>query len=271
MSTYTIHTSLPRHVLRGALSVLPAMFAGRAADPLGMVHGFKMRLAVAFFEKIKASFIVKAAGGTDECGDSWPPLSPAYLAYQRRFEPGEKAALKKAAGLGKGNRFAPGGQQGLLTASQLARWKQVYARNLKWLAPLHGEGKAKNIAAAIAWKDAKARGAKTMLEVYGHRKVDILRDTGVLFNSLSPGEISGTSADANYTPPPNQIVNDRPGELIVGTNVRYARAHQLGKRVPQRKILPDPNAIPPSWLSYFGLQATSGFVAAIHLIARRAA
>lgn len=140
--------------------------------------------------------------------------------------------------------------------------------NLKWLEPLHGEQKAKNIAAAIAWKDAKANGAKTMLEVYGHRKVDILRDTGVLFNSLSPGEIVGSSADASYAPAPNQIVQDRPGELIVGTNVRYARAHQFGIRVPQRKILPDPGTIPASWLAYFARQAIGGFVAAMHLLAR---
>ena len=31
------------------------------------------------------------------------------------------------------------------------------------------------------------RGAKTKVEVLGGRQVEILRDTGVLFNSLSPG------------------------------------------------------------------------------------
>lgn len=270
MTTYTIHSRLPRAELAAALRALPAMFAGRVADPLGMVHGFKMRLAAAFLEKIKESFIVKAGGGTDECGDSWPPLSKAYLAYGRRFVPGEQVALKKAAGLGKGHRHAPGGRQGLLSQAQLDRWRQVFARNMRWLEKRYGQKQAENIAAAIAWKDAKAHGAKTKLEVYGNRKVDILRDTGVLLNSLSPGEVSGSGADAGYSPPANQIVSATPGELIVGTNVRYARAHQLGKRVPLRRILPAPASVPQSWLSYFGRQATSGFVAAMHLIARAA-
>lgn len=253
------------------IALLPLMFSGRAPDELGIVQGFKLRLAVAFWSKVKQAFIEKSRGGTDETGEKWPRLSRAYLAYQRRFGPGEKSALKKAAGLGKGNHLAPGGKDGLLSVAQLKEWKQVFARNMRWLEKSFPEAEAKGKAAAIAWTVIKSHGAQTKLEVYGNREVEILRDTGVLFNSISPGQLSTNGPDASYSPPDNQLLKDLPGELIVGTSVRYAAAHQNGKRVPQRRILPEPDRIPASWLEDFSEHATEGFVAAAHEIARRAA
>lgn len=271
MSAITIYTRASRADIRRMIALLPLMFSGKAADTFGLVQGFKLRLAVAFWSKVKQAFIEKSRGGTDETGDKWAPLSRAYLAYQRRFGPGEKAALKAGAGLGKGNRLAPGGKDGLLTKAQLEEWRRVFARNVAWLSKTHGEKEAKGIAAGIAWNTIKAHGARTKLEVYGTREVEILRDTGILFNSISPGAISTNGPAASYAPPENQILEDAPGSLVVGTNVKYANAHQNGIRVPQRRILPDPDRIPAGWLDDFAEQATEGFVAAAHEIARRAA
>lgn len=252
------------------IALLPIMFAGRAPDVLGVVQGFKARLAVAFWSKIKLAFIEKSRGGTDETGVKWAPLTKAYLAYQRRFGPGEKAALKAGAGLGKGNHLAPGGKDGLLNAAQLKEWQQVYARNVAWLSKRHPEGDAKGIAAGVAWNVIKAHGAKTKLDVFGSREVEILRDTGILFNSISPGAESG----GRYSPPADQIFEDRPGELIAGTSVKYAAAHNYGnpkKGLPARQILPPADKVPESWLDDFAEQARDGFIFAAHEIARRAA
>lgn len=271
MSEFTIHTRARRHDIRRMVAMLPLMFSGRAPDDFGIVQGFKLRLAVAFWSKVKEAFIEKSRGGTDETGDSWPPLSREYLAYQRRFGPGEKAALKSAHGLGKGNRHAPGGKDGLLTKAQVEEWRRIFARNFAWLGKRHSEKDAKAQAAKIAWQTIKRQGAKTKLEVYGTRQVDILRDTGVLFNSLSPGLLNESGPQASYAPPEGQTIETGPGDLIVGTSVRYAAAHQYGRRVPQRRILPEPDRIPAAWLEDFAEQASEGFAAAVYEFARRAA
>jgi hypothetical protein len=148
-------------------------------------RGFRLRLAVAFLSKVKQAFIVKSRGGTDDAGMTWPPLTREYLAYGRRFGKGEQAALKKAAGLDRKNN-----KRGLLTAAQNKRWKAIYAQSLKWLAAQLPFGEAKAEAGAIAWAKLKSEGAKTKLDVFGSRQVEILRDTGVMFNSLSPGVLS---------------------------------------------------------------------------------
>jgi phage gpG-like protein len=109
-----------------------------------------------------------------------------------------------------------------------------------------GEGKAKAIAAGHAWNVLKAEGAKTKLEVYGNRVVDILRDTGVLFNSISPGYLDGTE----YTPPSGeggdkQVFRALQDGIVIGTTVIYAAAHNKGKGVPKRQIFPE--RIPAVW------------------------
>lgn len=266
MVTVTIHTRLRREEIRRFAAMLPALLAGRLDDQNGIAHGFAMRLAFAFLEKVKLAFIVKSRGGIDEAGISWPKLTKAYLAYGRRFGRGEQAAIKKAAGLGKANRFAPGGDKGLLTAAQLKRWRQVYAQNLAWLSAREGEGEAKGHAAAIAWATLKREGAKTKLDVYGNREVEILRDTGVLFNSLSPGELVTSGPDAHLPGKENQIITINPGELIVGTSVAYAAANHK-----RRPLWPEPGQIPGSWLRQFTETAAKGVAVAIEQFGRRAA
>lgn len=268
-----IYTRASRGDIRRLAALLPAVLSGRAPDRLGLAHGFRMRLAFAFLEKVKLAFIEKSRGGTDEAGISWPKLSKAYLAYGRRFGPGEQAALKRGAGLGAANRSAPGGKKGLLTAAQLKRWWQVYARNLAWLAAREPIGEAKGHAAAIAWATLKREGAKTKLEVFGSRQVEILRDTGILFNSLSPGELVDQGPGASYSAPEHQVVAERSGQLLVGTNVPYAAAHHAPKRKGGvvRRLWPEPGRVPAAWLDYFQRVAQTGVIKAIDTLAKEAA
>jgi hypothetical protein len=173
-------------------------------------------------QKIKEQFIVKSRGGTGDDGISWKPLSKAYLAYGRRFAKGEQASLKSAAGLGKGNRFAPGDNNGLLTAAQLKRWRKLYAGALMRMGGSEDAGD-KGKAAAYAWAQLKREGAKTKLDVYGNRKVEMLRDTGNLLASL------GHSVDN--------------GELRIRFDAPYAKAV-----LSRRPAWPLDEPIPDSWM-----------------------
>jgi hypothetical protein len=101
----------------------------------------------------------------------------------------------------------------------------------------------------MAWNTIKAEGAKTKLQVYGFRKVDILRDTGILFNSLSPGYFDGTDYEKPQSKGGDQQVfralNDG---IVIGTNVPYAASHNYGdpkRGIPKRQFLPE--VVPAVW------------------------
>lgn len=225
---------------------LRSILVGRQADSLGIARGVYTAIGFAALSDIKQDFVTKARGGTGEDGTRWPPLTREYLAYGRRFGQGEQARLKRAAGLGKQHRYAPGNQKGLLTAEQLKRWRKIYAQLLARLLVSLPPGQAKARAAAAAWAKLKAEGAQTKINVFGGRTVEILRDTGILFNSLSPGQIGGIGPGSTYSRPPlpggeEQIFDVIRNGVIVGTNVPYAASHNFGdprRGIPQRQFLP---------------------------------
>lgn len=95
------------------------------------------------------------------------------------------------------------------------------------------------LAASMGIQQAREMAAKIM-------GVEILRDTGVLLNSLSPGVMVGEN---RYEPPEQQIFNLTASGVIVGTNVPYASTHQNGSRkrnIPARPFLPV-GEIPSVW------------------------
>lgn len=228
------------------IRALLASLTGRAR--VEAARGVFIAIGIATLSEVHQDFIVKARGGAGADGTVWKRLSPKTLAYSRRFGPGEQSALKKAAGLGRANRLAPGGKSGLLTVAQLKEWRKIYASRLAKFAATMPLSEAKAKAAAIAWAVMKAKGAKTKLEVYGNREHEVLRDTSVLANSLSVGIISGN----NYQRPmidggEQQIFELLDNGVIIGTNVIYARSHHEGLNgLPKRPILPV-NGIPPQW------------------------
>lgn len=243
-----------RYAARQTAYRLVGMLSGREPDRAGLARGVCMTLGYAALSDIKADYVRKARGGVGEDGVKWPPLSPKTIAYNRRFGPGEKTALKGSAGLGRSHSKGPGGKPGLLTAQQLKRWKAIYRGVLARAMLTMPEKEAKAKAAAIAWARLKREGAKTMLEVFGNRQVEILRDTGILLNSLSPGQLGGAAGSMSYNPPSgdggeSQVFKLFESGVIVGTTVPYAETHQNGdpdKNVPPRPFLPT-NGIPPAW------------------------
>jgi len=231
-------------VIRALLASLTGHERSEAARSVFLAMG------IAALTEVHQDFIVKARGGTGADGVTWKRLSPKTLAYSRRFGPGEKARLKRDAGLGRANSHAPGGKDGLLTAAQLKQWRQFFSSFLRKYAAQMPLSEAKAKAAAQAWVAIKARGAQTKLDVYGHREHEVLRDTGILANSLSVGVISG----AEYQRPTaeggeQQIFQLLENGVIIGTNVKYARTHHEGLNgVPKRPIMPEDGKMPQAWL-----------------------
>lgn len=212
---------------------LPAILAGVVPDPFGLADRVKLRAGVALLSEVQQDFIVKSRGGTGRDGVKWPDLKPETVANRRVTR-----AEKKAAGV-TGRRV-----RGLLTPAQDREWRKRF--RVVYLAARRdvGHDEARRIAFASAWKWVKEHfGAVTRKEVFGGRKVDILRDTGELFRSLTPG--------VEYTPSgePGQVFDtSRPGRVIVGTNKKPQ--HQTGdpaRGLPARHLWPADGKIPDAW------------------------
>ena len=222
-----VSTSLSRESIKAALRQVPGILAGKSPDPTGEGKALLQALGMQALGIVKAAFLVKARGGTDAAGIQWAPLSKKTIAYGRRH-PGLEAKRKKAAA--EGHKGRP-----LLTKKQDQLWRAIYA-SVKAAAMRAGagEGEASGSAAARAWGVVKAQGGKTIIGEYGNTSVEIGRDTGRMYNSLSP--------DASDFGPTEQILDVEPGRVAVGTNVKYAKFFHA-----KRPLWPADNAWPEAW------------------------
>ncbi len=238
-----------RDDLMRLLRQFPALFAGKMHGSLDVAKGLQLRVGVALLSKVQQAFIVKSRGGTGEDGIRWPPMKPASIA-QRRTSAAERKSLGIA---GKRTR-------GLLTAAQDKRWRKIFATK-KWLFVAKfgmDEASAAARAAKIAWSILKAEGAKTKIGTLGNRQVDMCRDTGRYFRSLSPGvEDKPSGADG-------QVFETPPGKVIVGTDVQYA-----GYQAKLRPLWPPNGQLPDVWWRAMTQAALRGAVQAVKLILER--
>lgn len=235
-----------RDQLRTLLRGLGAVLAGKAPDPLGIARGLQLRLGVALLSKVQQAFVVKSRGGTGDDGITWPKMKPASIAA-RRTSAGERKQLDIT-----GKRV-----RGLLTPAEDARWRKLFAQK-KWLFMVKfglSDQEAAARAGQVAWAMLKAEGAKTRLATLGGRQVDMCRDTGRYFRSLSPGVEDRPSGAEG------QVFETPPGGVIVGTNVKYAEAqHRL------RPLWPAGGKLPAAWWRHLMRVAVRGAATAARLL-----
>lgn len=202
-----------------------------------------VRIGLTALKLIHEAFLVKAKGGTDAAGLSWPPLAPSTIAYKRRHPGFNRRTGNFTRGRLPGSRarsaFAP---SWILTQKQRDRWWSLYGG---FLSRYKGD---KAHAAATAWSILKAEGARTIMGVYGGAKVDILIDLGLLEESLRPG----AQPDQATASPPRvvrQVFKVGGNAVTVGTRRKWAWTHHKGipGRLPQRKLWPDSSDWPSDW------------------------
>lgn len=240
----TTHAT-PQDVLR-ALRQVPRAASGRRV-PTGwgaVTRQLYVRVGLQALDLIQQAFVVKSRGGTDEAGERWQPLAPSTVA-RRNAKP----------------RRRPRGTthpSAALTPKQRQRWWELYKRGLAWF---KGD---KAHAAAGAWVKLRAEGgARTLAEKFGLGQVEILRDTGLLKNSLSPG----VPPDAAGSSPPrvkHQVFRLGRGEVTIGTNRQGAAAHHRGLgHVPERRLWPRVSRWPARWWQLILGQLRQGVVEVI--------
>lgn len=217
----TTHTQVTREAIREALSSISQEVASR--NPI--TDAMMQRVGLVILSRIKQAFITKSRGGTDEAGDRWAPLSPKTIAYSKTRQRGKGGRTRTE----KKRDELP---SQALNKRQQERWWNLYRQGL---AMFKGD---KGSAAKRAWGIIKREGAQTLVEKYGNRKVEILRDTGLLLNSLSPGSSSS-----------DQVFRVGVGDVTIGTTRKGAAAHHNGVlgRLPQRRLWPAPDKWPDGW------------------------
>jgi phage gpG-like protein len=279
MSSSTIYFRGTKSEAKAAVRAAVAQASGREPDTLNIKHGMALAVGAAVLADVKDDFVRKADGGTGEDGNKWPPLAPATIA-NRRKGPGD-AELLKAAGLKKSHRFKRMLNKNTLTKEQQKEWERVYRFNVLRFALSTTLPTANQRARALAWEHVRKLGADpkmnpTRVNVFGGRQVKILRDTGRLMNSLSPGVLSGVGPDSSYTKPTaeggeEQILEILESGMMVGTNVKYAATHQYGdaeRNIPARPFLPDNGTVPDIWLARWAKKANEALAAGIRYALR---
>lgn len=258
MATNTVYVQASDYAVRQALQGLPDAAVGGSATAKAMMT----RVGMALLSRIRTAFVAKARGGTDDAGETWKPLSKNTVAYSRRHrklegDPRESRAFSRAKNkpwIPKSSGRAKYGPSYALTDEQNKRWWEVFG---KYLAIYKGD---RGHAAAVAWIILKSEGAHTLMELYGDAQVEILRDTGILLNSLSPGVNSN-----------DQVFRVGLGEVIVGTNRKWAAVHHHGSkdgRIPQRRLWPPVEKWPQKWWIDLLEQVHSGLLDLAQIIIR---
>ena len=226
------------------MGALARALTGRGPDPLAAVGPILTRGAVVLLSKIQLAFIAKARGGVGDDGVKWKPLSPATIARRQT----NKAELKRP-GIGGGRGL------GTLTDAQRKQWRQVYTKTLAGLRARGIKG-AEPRAQAIAWGVLGRAGAKTKRQTLAGRSVEILRDTGALLQSLTPGY------ETSPARPLGQVFVAVPGIVTVGTNVKPWH-HAGNKRLPARPLWPVGGNLPTAWWDAIAAGLARGIAVAV--------
>ena len=257
MADIVIYVRANRAAVRAAISRVPQ----EARSGGAVANAMMVRCGMTALGHIKDAFIVKSRGGTDECGERWAPLKPETIAYSRRHrkKPGSPkdsqlfSRAKRLPWVPKQSIRAGYAPSYALTTKQRDRWWELYRQGL---AMFKGD---KGSAARRAWAISKREGATTIIAQYGNAQVDILRDTGLLLNSLSPGVASA-----------EQIFRVLPGEVVVGTNRKWAGTHHRGLpgKIPQRRLWAEPNKWSSNWWLDIAEQGRAGLIDLAILLVR---
>jgi hypothetical protein len=259
----TLRVRASRRQVKAMIARLPSLIAGGGT----LADALKMRLGLTALGLIYNAFMAKSEGGTDDAGGRWVPLKKTTIAYSRThrkiYGKGGKY-LMSMAWLPKGSRRAQDAPSWMLTSDQRKRWWALYRSFGGTALPgkaYHRPG-SRSIAAAMAWRILKAEGAKTLLETYGNLRVPILRDTGLLLNSLTPGIVVGEESPPLPLPKvPDQVLRSGLSDVVVGTNRKFAVVHHEGRgHVPQRRLWPAPGRWPNAWWHQIQKQMVYGVI-----------
>ena len=160
----TIRFKGSRAEARAIAGRLGGILSGRLPDEARVGEGFRSAIGFGALTDIKEAFVTKARGGRDEMGIRWKPLKPSTIA----------------------NRRVGAGRQPTEIAERRRIQRRETNKALRRFRLSLPEGEARRRANIVGGLRATQLTGKTKIETLGGRQVEILRDTGVLLNSITP-------------------------------------------------------------------------------------
>lgn len=251
----TIRWTGTKAELLARLHQFGGVFAGKLPDNSGSAAELLQAVGMTLLGEIQDAYEKKAEGGRDAMGIQWAPLAGSTLAL-RRTAGGKSQAVKLREMFGRlpENRKRLVGVQyhrllNLFKAEQRqskpgAADRRTATRLLELIKPFISPTRYKQTAKRLV---ELHNGTAKQAAVLGAYSL-ILRDTGRLFNSLSP-QLNGGG---------DQVLAAGPGSVSIGSNVDYLKYHQSSAarrmkkdgtpRLPRRQVLPDDaTPIPDEW------------------------
>lgn len=239
-----IYVRASRQQVLSALHGLSSVASGHSPQFQTEATGFALRLGTTAMSFLREAYIVKARGGTDAAGLKWEPLAPSTI--EKRLRKGTTKGLR--------NRLDK-------ARKRLAEFRSKYKPGMTPVA------KGRHVRAKQKFNELAQKYAAA------GENLEILRDSGRLYLSLSPG--------LDQSLQPDGILRTHPGEVICGTNVSYAKYHhsdaprkmnRMGKpKLPRRPLWPDPSAWPSSWWRQIQNAGLTGMMELAKTVLSRAA
>lgn len=199
----TIHIRTSRAQLKQVLRYLPGVLAGKVSIATEESRGFALKLGMDVMKLCRQNFINKSNRGGGADGIPWAPLAPMTVV----------------------KRIAKSGRRISRLPAKIQRHTEDIAaavREIKRIQKLHRGVSTVGLDRRIEyWRDQIEKASESLYSAIEHIK--ILRDTGRLFASFSPG-LEGEKR-------PDGELEVRPGQCICGTNLTYPeyRDHHHGE------------------------------------------
>lgn len=235
--------------VRAAIYLAVQIAAGKAVQ--GAARDYSIAISTlagnALLANIKTNFEQKSKGLVGVDGEKWTPLLAATvlskLAKHKKAMAGKSAvAVERRARRDEYlDRIAKARAQ--LSAGIALPSKQLPSHYRDQMMRMRRKSIERQAAILVGWYPHEVFAMNP--GVLPFALTLILRDTGVLFASLSAGHQGKPYNGPSAT---QQVFVASPGDVIVGSNVPYIGPHQYGAPaagIPQRQILPD--VIPTQW------------------------
>jgi hypothetical protein len=227
--------------LKKSLRQMVAVLAGDAPDAIGIANGFYISIGLAALSDIHEAYVIKSRGGRCAMGYKWEKLAESTIKGRKKKQ-GHKArtsALRKV-------------RKKMVEVHTKILERSKFDGYLLTMSEKQARAKIKKLAEGRVTRNF----GFTSKQVESGQAVEILRDRGILLNSLTPGMMSGSVTNMSYSTPPGegggeQVFEFPQGSIFIGTKVKYAGVHQHGskkRKIPARPFLPVKDKdIPASW------------------------
>jgi len=234
------------------LSSMPfVVFGTGAKEDFGRI--VMTAIGFAAISDLHKSFVTKSRGGTDEMGVKWPKLSPVTIANRKVGKDDVFRGRSAKGGAFVGGRYYHGGQylpKNTIQEREKIR-KAEFRKALKRLMVSMPEADARARAERVAQHRTTQLTGLSKLHALGSRDVEILRDTGVMLSTLTPGVFRMSKDSVSYDPPDGQIFNVSADKVVIASSDPRVAMHDKGnpkRNLPRRQIFPGDDEIPEAWL-----------------------